>query len=246
MEEIVRSPHLQLVGALVLFVLAFVKAGAMAIGLALACAWWISIFGIVRSNRIKTLSSKLRLLIVLFCTAILGIVLSTLGQWVARQQTPQLQQEIKPEIHPRKAEPFAIQREAETVKVESGTGASLKSFPQVIAACDIAPDGSACELRCAISNDSDIAVKDVTIGFQGMLPLMTKLGADPDTQMKMQRSDTLPIPTTAGVVDPTIRAFTVHVPRIQPHTSLKFILWTASDENLMACRHEVRWAVRVQ
>src|SRR5450759_4042996 len=93
-EDIVRSPHLQLIGALVLFVLAFVKVVSVTVAIALALAWWISVFGIARSSRVNGLTWRLRLVVKMGSAVLLGAAFIAFGRWSLEQyHQSQFQQE---------------------------------------------------------------------------------------------------------------------------------------------------------
>lgn len=105
----------------------------------------------------------------------------------------------------------------------------------VRAKCFLSDGNSACEMRCMVSNSGIVPVKDVTVGFQSMFPALTRVAADSDAGITLTRSETLPLADAAGAF-PDVLAFTVHIPMIPPRTTLRFTLWTASEDNQRACR----------
>lgn len=80
-EEILRSYAFQVLFAVILFVLTYVKVISMVITIPLAVAWFIVIFNIYRSHRFAHYSVGKRLCLVFLCAIILGAGLSWLGRY---------------------------------------------------------------------------------------------------------------------------------------------------------------------
>ena len=117
-EDIVRSPHLPLVGALLLFLLAYAKVVSVTVAIALALAWCISVFGIARSGRVKSLSRKLRLLVSMGSAVLLGAGFIGFGHWALAQYESQSQQESKQKSAPLSGDSPAIQQPRAEPKIE--------------------------------------------------------------------------------------------------------------------------------
>src|SRR5258708_6506384 len=103
--------------------------------------------------------------------------------------------------------------------------------------CALDEGESLCEIRCSVLNPTFRPVREVTIGFQGLLPFKTQLASKPESRMVLKKPETLPLPDSSGKISEAIRAFTIEVPLVPPRTRLEFILRTASDANQKACVH---------
>lgn len=106
-------------------------------------------------------------------------------------------------------------------------------------------DISPCQLTCEIENTGNAAAKNVTVGFDAILPVDTQIIAAADEELTLKRSDTFPPPNPDAFYDMGVRAFTIKTPKIPPKTKLSFTLLTTRGTNIAACNqvkkiHEVR------
>jgi hypothetical protein len=111
---------------------------------------------------------------------------------------------------------------------------------QVLARCDLSQAESPCELHCSIENQGSVAAHEASIGFVGTLPINTQLSGDPDTRVRFERSDSLPVPDPFGHVAADVQAFSVRVPIVPPRSTISFSLWTSDENNRKACEQQVR------
>jgi hypothetical protein len=107
--------------------------------------------------------------------------------------------------------------------------------PEVTASCQLSDAQSPCELYCSIENGGTDPAHDVSVGFTGMLPVQTRLSAEPDVRARLEKSDTLPVPDPKGTMWKAMEAFVVRVPVIPPRSTLPFALWTEDGNNRKAC-----------
>ena len=121
-------------------------------------------------------------------------------------------------------------------------GKSSRGAPaqQVMVRCHLSDKQSACELYCSIENAGAQAAHDASIGFVGTLPSQTQLSADPDARVRLEKSDTLPVPDPMGNFADDIVAFTIRVPIAPPRSTISFALWTNDENNKKACEQEER------
>lgn len=110
---------------------------------------------------------------------------------------------------------------------------------KVVVECRLNDNNSPCELECTTENTGMRAVRDVAVGFVGILPFQTMLAGPAQARITLEKSETLPVPDAAGRIPRDIRAFTVKVPIIPPLSKFSFTLWTDNENNKKACEQNV-------
>jgi hypothetical protein len=108
--------------------------------------------------------------------------------------------------------------------------------PNLSAKCTLRPDLSACEIDCSVINHVAIVARDIAVGFQAYLPFDTKVAADADTRITLVKAALLPLPDAGGTIHTETLAFTIQAPIVAPDSSIKFKVWTASEDNQKACQ----------
>ena len=116
----------------------------------------------------------------------------------------------------------------------------VRIISDVSARCDLPKDLSACEIKCSISNAGNDGIRDVVVGFQGSLPLLTQAYADADFRVSLEKSPTLPLPDASGNIRKDEVAFTIRIPLIPPGVTVPFVLKTVSEDNQKACQQVLR------
>jgi len=138
-----------------------------------------------------------------------------------------------------KLKPFLI-REPRTS--ESSTGKPEQPKAEVTpvylsAQCSLPKDFSSCEIKCSVHNPHDVAISDVSVGFNGIYPYQTRLAAGTETHMSIKKQETLPLPMAGGYIDQNLQAFSVEIPLVPQRASLSFTLWSRSDDNQKTCTY---------
>jgi len=113
--------------------------------------------------------------------------------------------------------------------------AAISTLPIASAECSLPANSSPCQISCSINNSYPIVVRDVSVGFVGPLPSETRVYADPDRRVRLEKSQTLPEPDPEGKVAQEVTSFTIDVPIVPPHQRIQFSIWTANEDNKRAC-----------
>lgn len=110
--------------------------------------------------------------------------------------------------------------------------------------CSLPPNFSPCEISCTVENNAAVPIRDLAISFNGLLPRSLALGAPPHYRVRLERSDTIPIPAPDGHVDLTAKAYVVIVPLAPSSEKINFSLWTNDSQNKQACAQYVKLSER--
>jgi hypothetical protein len=86
-DDILHSSLFQIFLGCILFVLACVKAVSKSVALAIALAWFVTIYGVTRYERLRKLSAKKRLAITFLCSVGLFFLAVSFYRW-AKSQLP--------------------------------------------------------------------------------------------------------------------------------------------------------------
>jgi hypothetical protein len=115
----------------------------------------------------------------------------------------------------------------------------IEKHPILKAKCALLDSQSACATKCTIENladDHNAPAKNVSVGFDGVLPWQTRLDAPSEMHALIGQQDQLPSPRN-GTIDTKVMAFTVEIPLIPPKTKTEFLLSTLSKSNNDACEY---------
>lgn len=84
-DDVLHSPLFQIVLALILFVLAYIRAVSVAVAITIAAAWLVTVYGIARYRPIKELPLKARLVLTIVCAIILFFAALLFDRWALSQ-----------------------------------------------------------------------------------------------------------------------------------------------------------------
>lgn len=111
---------------------------------------------------------------------------------------------------------------------------------EVTVECRLLPEGKPSGLECVVHNSGQGEARDVYVGFNNMLPLGTRVFADPEIGAELVEAELPPDPEVSPYTAALTRAFAVRIPRVTPEDSVKFQVHTTDPDNQRAAQQVVR------
>lgn len=113
--------------------------------------------------------------------------------------------------------------------------------PFIRVICRLLADETPSGIVCEIHNESSVEARDVIVGFNGFMPVETRLITETEIGASIREVDVLPDPNiyTADTAS-LMRSFSVHIPRVSRRSLVSFRLQTENDDNVRAAAHVIR------
>jgi hypothetical protein len=112
--------------------------------------------------------------------------------------------------------------------------------PSLEILCSPPKDGNPSVLACVMTNSGRAEARDIFVSFNNMLPLDTKVQANPELGITIQESERPPDPQIFPEEAKLQKAFAVRIPRIAVKDSISFQVTTSNADNLRTAQHILR------
>lgn len=117
-----------------------------------------------------------------------------------------------------------------------GTAFYQDKHPILQVICDVTETGDPSILKICVTNSGRLEAKDIYLSFTDVLPFETEVYGRPEYGLQIIESKTLPDPYLHPEIAKTQKAFSIFIPRIAAHDSIKFEVHTQNIDNKRAAK----------
>ena len=112
--------------------------------------------------------------------------------------------------------------------------------PNLRVKCQLDEAGCPSKLKCVVDNSGRAEALDITVSFNNLLPLDTKLICSPELGINLEEIDSLPNPQASPESAKLITAFIVKIPRVTAKNRIEFSVVTTNIDNVRAAKQDMK------